>query len=163
MSKLFWRWRRHRMERFFYLFAIFIVMMGIALLSGGCGPKKVTVQQYQFLNGAADLRLAVLQGAVDYYSMGMIDEATKEKVIEIDKHVQAAGKLATAKLNEMVMLENLQTLDPESVTPEQIAAAAKAYADAKAAFRAQWRQLTLLVDPYLMKWLQEAAAKKKGG
>jgi hypothetical protein len=49
------------------------------------------------------------------------------------------------------------------VTPEQIAAAAKAYADAKLAFKGQWAQMTRLIDPYLMKWLQEAAAKEAGG
>jgi hypothetical protein len=66
-------------------------------------------------------------------------------------------------LNEVVLLERLQTLDPTSVTPEQLAAAAKAYTDAKLAFKTSWAQMTRFIDPYLMKWLQEAAAKDAGG
>jgi hypothetical protein len=141
------------------LLAIILVMM----VAVGCATGPPTVQQYQFLDGAADVRLAVLRGADGYYTMGLLDEATKDKIKAIDKQVQAAGQLATAKLNEVVMLERLQALDPTSVTPEQIAAAAKAYADAKAAFKLQWASMTRLIDPYLMKWLQEAAAKEAGG
>jgi len=129
----------------------------------GCPKGPPTVQQYQFLNGAADVRLAVLQGADGYYTMGLLDAETVAKIKAIDKQVQAAGKLATKKLNEVVMLEKLQALDPTSVTPEQYAAAMKAYMDAKSAFRGQWAQMTQLIDPYLMKWLQEAAAKQQGG
>ena len=141
--------------------AVLFVFMFMFLV--GCATGPPTVQQYEFLDGAADVRLAVLRGADGYYTMGLIDEATKEKIIAVDKQVQAAGKLATAKLNEVVMLERLQALDPTSVTPEQIAAATKAYADAKFAFKAQWAQMTRLIDPYLMKWMQEAAAKEAGG
>ncbi len=142
---------------------LMVIFVLVIVMLVGCATGPPTVQQYQFLNGAADVRLAVLRGADGYYTMGLIDEATKEKIITIDKQVQAAGKLATAKLNEVVMLERLQSISPTSVTPEQIAAAAKAYADAKAAFRAQWAQMTRLIDPYLMKWIQEAAAKDAGG
>jgi hypothetical protein len=141
----------------------FVMCFVLLMFLVSCATGPPTVQQYEFLDGAADVRLAVLRGADGYYTMGLIDEATKEKIIAVDKQVQAAGKLATAKLNEVVMLERLQTLDPTSVTPEQIAAAAKAYADAKFAFKAQWAQMTRLIDPYLMKWMQEAAAKKAGG
>jgi imidazolonepropionase-like amidohydrolase len=142
--------------------AVLVALMLMFIV--GCATGQTpTVQQYNFLNGAADVRLAVLQGADSYYTLGMLDEETKDKIIQIDKAVQAAGKLATAKLNEVVMLEKLQALDPESVTPEQMAAAMKAYLDAKTAFRANWSQMTLLVDPFLMKWMQEAAAKEAEG
>ena len=59
------------------------------------------------------------------------------------------------------MLEKLQALDPTAVTPEQLAAAAKAYADAKLAFKMSWAEMTRLIDPYMMKWLQEAAAEQQ--
>jgi len=144
-------------------FALAVVIVMLAMMVMGCTKGPPTVQQYQFLDGAADVRLAVLRGADSYYTMGLVDEATKDKIIAIDKQVQAAGQLATAKLNEVVMLERLQALDPTSVTPEQIAAAAKAYADAKLAFKTQWAAMTRLIDPYLMKWLQEAAAKDAEG
>lgn len=36
MSRLFWEWRRRNLERIFYLFAICIVTLTIALISGGC-------------------------------------------------------------------------------------------------------------------------------
>lgn len=149
------------MQRKRFMLAAIIVMLSMMVM--GCPKGPPTVQQYQFLNGAADVRLAVLQGADGYYTMGLIDEATVAKIKAIDKKVQAAGKLATKKLNEVVMLEKLQALDPQSVTPEQYAAAMKAYTDAKASFRMQWAGMTQLIDPYLMKWLQEAAAKQQGG
>jgi len=156
------RARERKTREWAMIAAIWLMLLAWAALSSGCATDP-TVQQYQFLNGAADVRLAVLQGAGDYYSLGMLDEETKLKIIEIDKHVQEAGKLATKKLNEVILLEKLQALDPASVTPEQIAAAAKAYAAAKQAFQLEWANLTKLVDPYLMKWLQEAAAKEQGG
>lgn len=155
---------RFRTTRFrFTLLLLSLVALFLVTTAASCPESPPTVQQYQFLNGAADVRLAVLQGADGYYTMGLIDEETKNEIVAIDKKVQAAGKIATAKLNEMVMLEKLQSLDPTAVTPEQLAAAAKAYADAKLAFRTSWAEMTKLIDPYMMKWLQEAAAEKEGG
>lgn len=36
MSRLFWEWRKRNLERIFYLFAICIVMLAIAMVSGAC-------------------------------------------------------------------------------------------------------------------------------
>ncbi|MHC4230145.1 MAG: hypothetical protein ACYSW0_22135 [Planctomycetota bacterium] len=36
MHKLFWEWRRRNLDRIFYLFAICIVLLAIAMVSGGC-------------------------------------------------------------------------------------------------------------------------------
>ena len=136
-----------------------LVLVLLVFVLTACAGQTPTVQKYQALTVAADLRLAVLQGAGDYYSMGLLDEGTKDKIIEIDKYVQEAGKLATSALNEIRLLEQLQAMDPEAVTPEQYAAAVQAYQNAKLQLRAKWRKLTLLVDPWLMKWIQEAAQK----
>jgi len=162
MHKVFRYKHRVEVDRICYLIAIGILALGIAFFSQGCASKP-TVQQYQMLNAAADLRLAVLQGAGDYYRMGLLDEELKDQIIEIDAFVQEAGRLATTALNEVVMLERLRELDPEAVTPEEYATAVQKYQDAKAKFRAEWRRLTTLVDPFLMKWLQDAAAKQEGG
>ncbi|MGW8177735.1 MAG: hypothetical protein ACWGQW_02905 [bacterium] len=141
----------------FTVLMLAVIALFFVTTAASCPEKPETVQKYEALDKAADLRLAILRGAADYYSMGIIDEATKLKIIEVDKYVQAAGKSATAALKEVVMLEQLRKLDPTQVTPEQYAAAVQKYQDARTNLRNQWRGLIALVDPYLMKWIQEAS------
>jgi hypothetical protein len=137
---------------------VMALCMLVAFIAVGCGGKD-TVRQYKQLNLAADLRLAVLQGAGEYSKLGIIDEATKEKIILIDRHIAAAGKVATARLKEIVLLERLEAMTPGTVTPEQLRAAAQAYANAKTNLRSRWAELVVVVDPWLMEWIQKASAK----
>ena len=76
-----------------------LMACAIALVLVACGGQTPTVQKYKALNVAADLRIAILQGAGSYHTMGLIDDETARKILEIDGYVQEAGKLATTKLN----------------------------------------------------------------
>lgn len=46
MNKVLWQHQRLKVERFCYLFLIILVLMGIALLSGGCAHMKTAEGRY---------------------------------------------------------------------------------------------------------------------
>lgn len=139
---------------------LLIAGLGCIVLAGfnftGCAgqTQDVTMQQYQSLDLAADLRIAILKGAGDFYKQGIIDEETKAKILKIDKSVQAAGKFATKQLKKVSMLDQLKAIKPDAVGSEEYLAAMTAYNESKVAFRDEWAKMIDLVNPWIMKWIQ---------
>lgn len=138
-----------------FYFCIFFLIIG-TIVTCAIGPARPT-DQFKQLDVAADLRISILTQAGQYYKMGILTEDQKNDILKADVVVQEAGKIATSRLKILISLERLQAMDPNAVTQEQLKEAQLAYEQAKADLRAKWSGLLMIVDPWLIEWMQKAS------
>ena len=96
MNRLYWEWRRRKLERVFYIIAIVTMLMGIAVFASGCPSSTIDMTR-------PDDRFMVAQDGFNAalssynYQLRSADEATKAKwKEEIWPHFKTANEALTA-------------------------------------------------------------------
>ena len=138
------------------LLAIAVVAL---VLAAACAPNQGSVAQFKQLDAASEMRMTLLSQAGEYYRAGILTDEQKDKILAVDRLVQQYGYLSTKQLRVIIMLEKIRDMEGGAVSDEELQAAWVEYELARAELRRHWSSLLLLIDPWLMEWIEKEAEK----
>ena len=87
-----------KLRKTYDLFILFMVLACLGVCFTACNDSQVTANAYKTLAIAADTYDGSMQSAADLYSRGLIDKATKAKIIDIGHRYKTVHLVATNAL-----------------------------------------------------------------